>query len=86
MTAQQCRDEIQTILDRTCPKLMIDVMGNRTQMNIQYCMGHLGFSFCIDVTEWEKTKWPEHLVRARLLGSLNKMKNLIEQSITEIKI
>jgi len=85
MTTQQCRDQIQKILDRACPELKMEVCGNYTQMNIQYCMGYIGYSFCIDTTEWEKAKWPEHIVRIRLLVALQDLRDLVDGAIKEIE-
>ncbi len=85
MTAQQCRDEIQKILDKVCPKLMMEVYGNRTQLHTQHCMGDIAYHFCIDYTEWEKAKWPEHIVRIRLLETLTELRDHIDRTIKEIK-
>jgi len=85
MTVQQCRDEIQRILDRACPNLMMEVMGDRTQLCIQHCTGYIGYRFCIDTTEWEKAKWPEHIVKIRLHDTLINLRDHIDNMIKEIK-
>ncbi len=85
MTAQQCRDEIQKILDRACPELMMEVCGDHTQLHTQHCMGHIAYYFCIDYTEWENAKWPEHIVKIRLRETLLNLRNLIDNTIKEIE-
>ncbi len=85
MTAQQCRDEIQKILDKACPELMMEVYGDRTQLYTQHCMGRISYHFYIDYTEWEKAKWPEHLVKIRLHDTLLNLRDCIDRTIKEIE-
>ena len=85
MTAQQCRDQIQQILDRACPEFMMEVMGDYTQLCIQHCVGRLSYHFCVDVVKWEKSKWPEYIVRIRLRDTLFNLRDRIDKMIKEIE-
>ncbi len=85
MTVQQCRNQIQAIIDRACPDLRLEVYGDHTQMCIQHCMGCIQYHFSIDVVEWEKAKWPEHIVRMRLLDALRDLRDLVDNAIKEAK-
>lgn len=85
MTAQQCRDQIQTIINRACPDLKMEVFGDFTQLSIQHCMGRISYHFSVDITEWEKAKWPEHIVRMRLLEALQDLRDLVDDAIKEVK-
>ncbi|KKN26365.1 hypothetical protein LCGC14_0875500 [marine sediment metagenome] len=85
MTEQQCRNQIQQILDRSCPELRIDVIGSHAQRYIQHCMGYIQYNFSIDIEEWEKVKWPEHIVRMRLLDTLRDLRDLVDDAIKGVE-
>lgn len=81
----ECRDQIQAIVDKACPNLKLSVETNITQLNIQHCIGRISYHFNVDVVEWEKAKWPEHIVRLRLLDALRDLRDLVDDAIKEIK-
>lgn len=83
MKIYECRDQIQAIVDRACPDLKLSVGTDITQLGIQHCIGRISYHFSVDVTEWEKAKWPEHIVRIRLLDSLRDLRDLIDDAIKE---
>ena len=85
MKIWECRDQIQTILDRACSDLKLSVGTDVTQLNIQHCIGRISYHFSIDKTEWEKAKWPEHIVRTRLLDALRDLRDLVSDAIEGVK-
>ena len=85
MKIYECRDQIQAIVDRACPDLKLIVGTDITQLNIQHCIGRISYHFSVDMTEWEKAKWPEHIVRMRLLDALRDLRDLVDDAIKEAK-
>lgn len=85
MKIWECRDQIQAVLNRACPDLKLSVGTDITQMCTQHCIGRIQYHFSIDKTEWEKAKWPEQIVRIRLLDALRDLRDLVDDAIKEAK-
>ena len=85
MKIYECVNQIQAIVDKACPSLKLSVGTDIAQLNIQHCTGRISYHFSIDKTEWEKAKWPEHIVRIRLLDALRDLRDLVDDAIKEVK-
>lgn len=84
MMMKQFQEELNDMLQKDFPELLLEVYGDRGCPTIALGMGYINISFPIDRIEWIKNdtkKKKQRLVRLRLLDSLLKLNKLIHKAM-----
>ena len=63
-------EKIQEELNRSYPKLELQVYDNLSQLTVHHCIGSVQYQFAIDEIKWKQTRDFKFILREHILESL----------------